>query len=194
MKKIAIYCRVSSSEQNCDRQEFDLREYAEASNYQVVGVWKETAPGTSPLKVRKELIGIAKKRKIEAILVTELTRWGRSTIDLIQTLNQLSSWNISLLTMTAWEYDLSTPHGKLIAMNMAALAEFERDLLSERVKSGLRCAKAKGKKLGRPKGGRAVEKYKAKVVPLLGTMSYREISQKFSISKDTVGKIKARYG
>ena len=74
------------------------------------------------------------------ILVTELTRWGRSMLDLFHTLQDLQAWNVSLIAQTGLQLDLRSAQGKLIASLMAALAEFERDLLRERVRSGIAAA------------------------------------------------------
>ena len=80
---------------------------------------------------------LAQARKIDAILVTELTRWGRSTIDLLQTLEQLNKWNVSVIAQTGSQFDLSSAQGKMIAGVLSVLSQFERDLISERTKSGL---------------------------------------------------------
>ena len=93
---------------------------------------------------RKAVLALAQSREIDAILVTELTRWGRSTLDLFHTLNDLQSWGVSLIAQTGLQFDLSTPQGKLIATMMSALAEFERDLLRERVRSGIAAAQKRG--------------------------------------------------
>ena len=82
-------------------------------------------------------MALAQDRQIDAIVVTELTRWGRSTIDLTQTLQQLQAWGVSLRAQTELQFDLSTPQGKMMASVMAALAEFERDVLGERIRSGI---------------------------------------------------------
>src|SRR5262249_29783593 len=74
--------------------------------------------------------------------VTELSRWGRSTQDLVQTLDDLHSWKVSVLAQTGLSFDLSTASGQLMRPTMAGLAEFERDLIRERVKSGLAAARA----------------------------------------------------
>lgn len=79
------------------------------------------------------------------MLVTELTRWGRSTQDLMSTLGELASWDASLIAQTGLTFDLSTPQGRLVASLMASLAEFEHELLRERVKSGIAAAKARGR-------------------------------------------------
>jgi hypothetical protein len=84
---------------------------------------------------RKKSLALAQAREIDVILVTELTRWGRSMLDLFHTLQDLQSWDVSLVAQTGLQFDLrSSAQGKLIASLMAALAEFERDLLRERVR------------------------------------------------------------
>ncbi|MGF1460004.1 MAG: recombinase family protein [Leptolyngbyaceae cyanobacterium] len=195
-KRIAIYCRVSTMDQSCDRQEQDLLHYATQANFQVVGVWKETAPGTRSSRVeREQVMALAQARKIDAVLVTELTRWGRSTLDLIQTLQALHSWQVSLIAQTGLQFDLTTPQGRLIAQLMAALAEFERDLVSERVRSGLAAAKARGKLLGRRPGQRIKSDPLApKVIQMVeaGT-AYRTVAHHLKLSKTTVTEIVKRH-
>ena len=70
-------------------------------------------------------MALAQARKIDNILVTELTRWGRSTIDLIHSLQELQNWGVSLIAQSGLQFDLRTSQGKLIASIMASLAEFE---------------------------------------------------------------------
>src|SRR5262249_54185203 len=81
--------------------------------------------------------------------VTELTRWGRSMLDLLHTLQDLQAWDVSLVAQTRLQVDLRSAQGKLIASLMAALAEFERDLLRERVRSGIAAARKRGVMFGR---------------------------------------------
>jgi putative DNA-invertase from lambdoid prophage Rac len=140
------FCRVSTDDQSCERQERDLRAFAKRAGHHIVGVFKETASGA------KKVMALAQAREIDAILVTQLSRWGRSTQDLVQTLDDLHSWKVSVLAQTGLSFDLSTASGKLMRTIMEGLAEFERDLIRERVKSGLATAKAKGVALGRQLG------------------------------------------
>jgi putative DNA-invertase from lambdoid prophage Rac len=185
----AIYCRVSSADQSCARQERDLKALAKKAGYRIIGVWKETASGAKDdRQQRQEVLALAQARKIDVILVTELTRWGRSMLDLLHTLRDLQSWNISLVAQTGLQLDLRSAQGKLIASLMAALAEFERDLLRERVRSGVAAAKKRGVKFGRQRGHRpTAERYADKVLHFVGAgQSYREISHRLGISKNTV--------
>src|SRR5258705_13497927 len=130
----ALYCRVSSADQTCSRQELDLRAYAKKAGYKVVGIWKETVSGAKDDRAeRKKVLALAQARSIDVILVTALTRWRRSMLELFHTLQDLQAWGVSLVAQTGLQFDLRSAQGKLIAFLMAALAEFERDLLRERV-------------------------------------------------------------
>jgi len=196
---VALYCRVSTSDQDNDRQERDLRAYAERAGYEVVAVFRETlsgirkAKGKRPVE-REKVLALAQAREIDAVLVTELTRWGRSTQDLMDTLHELTSWDVSLIAQTGLQFDLSTPNGKLIANLMASLAEFEHDLLRERVRSGIAAAKARGQRFGRRPGFRPSDEHSAEVVRLSKDegMSQREIAARLGLSKTTVNEVLKR--
>lgn len=195
-KEAAIYCRVSTADQSCERQERDLLAYAEKAGWHVAGIWKETASGSKDgRKARQKILALAQARKLDIILVTELTRWGRSTIDLIHTLQELQSWGVSLIAQSGLQFDLATSQGKLMASIMASLAEFESDLIKERVKSGIAAAKARGKKIGRQPGQRIKsDRLAPKVLSLIEERnSYRTIADKLSISKSTVTDIVKRH-
>ena len=199
-RRVAIYCRVSTSDQDCDRQERDLKGYADRANFEVVEVFKETlsgirkARGKQPIE-RKKVMELAQRREIDAVLVTEMTRWGRSTQDLMNTLGQLASWDVSLIAHTGLQFDLSTPQGKLIANLMASLAEFEHDLLRERVKSGIAAAKARGQTFGRRPGWRPSDRMAPKVIELSAAgYSQRRIAAELELSKTTVNEILKRHG
>jgi DNA invertase Pin-like site-specific DNA recombinase len=140
-------------------------------------------------------MALAQARKIDNILVTELTRWGRSTIDLIHSLQELQSWGVALIAQSGLQFDLRTSQGKLIASIMASLAEFERDLIRERVKSGIAAAQARGKKIGRQSGDRVkVDRLAPKVIKLVDSgQSYRQIASMLKISKTTVTEIIKRH-
>lgn len=196
VQRVAIYCRVSTTDQSCERQERDLLEYAALGNFEVVGVWKETVSGTKHDRTeRSKVMALAQSHSIDAILVTEMTRWGRSTIDLIETLQSLHSWHVSLIAQTGLQFDLNTPQGRLIAHLMASLAEFERDLVRERVRSGVAAAKARGQKFGRQPGQRVkADKLAPKVLQMVQSgYSYRKIAASLHLSKTTVLDIVKRH-
>lgn len=130
-----------------------------------------------------------------AILVTELSRWGRSTLDLLNTLRELENWKVSVIAMNGMAFDLSSPYGRMLATFLSGIAEFERDLISERVKSGLAVAKARGKRLGRQAGVRPKsDRLLPKVVAMRAEgRSYRWIARELGISKNTVADIVQRH-
>jgi putative DNA-invertase from lambdoid prophage Rac len=192
--QVAIYCRVSTDDQSCARQERDIRAFARRAGHQIVGVFKETASGARNDRVeRQKVMALAQAREIDAILVTELSRWGRSTQDLVQTLDDLHSWKVSVPAQTGLSFDLSTASGKLMRTIMAGLAEFERDLIRERVKSGLEAARSRGVILGRRIGHRPSDKKAKKVLAMhRDGLSYRLIGRNVGLSKNTVMEIVRR--
>lgn len=161
----------------------------------MIKVFKEKGSGTKLDRAeRKKILALAQAREIDCVLVTELSRWGRSTIDLLGTLRELESWKVSVIAMSGMTFDISTPHGRMMATFLSGIAEFERDLISERVKSGLAAAKARGKKLGRQTGQRPKsDRLAPKVVAMIEEgRSYRWIARDLGISKNTVMDIVKR--
>jgi putative DNA-invertase from lambdoid prophage Rac len=194
-QRAAIYCRVSTADQSCARQERDLVAFAARAGYQVVGVFKETGSGVKLDRAeRKRVMALAQRREIEAVLVTELSRWGRSTIDLLNTLRELEAKRVSVITMNGFAFDLATPHGRMLATMIAGIAEFERELIQERVRSGLASARARGKKLGRQLGQRPKsDRLSPQVLELVSqSQSYRLVARQLGISKNTVADIVRR--
>jgi putative DNA-invertase from lambdoid prophage Rac len=162
----------------------------------VVGLFKETASGVRLDRVeRRKVMALAQARRIDAVVVTELTRWGRSTLDLLQTLRSLQAWKVSVIAQTGLQFDLGTSQGRMLASMMAALAEFERDLLCERIRSGMAAAKARGRKLGRQPGQRPKsDRLSPMVLAMIGDgLSYRTIAKRLGISKNTVVDIVKRH-
>ena len=195
-QRAAVYCRVSTSDQSCERQQLDLAAFAQRGHYDVVSVFKETASGNRADRIeRAEVIALARDRQIEVVLVTELTRWGRSTTDLLASLQELEACGVSVIAQTGLQFDLKSPQGKLFSSLMAALTEFERDLLRERVRSGIAAARGRGVKFGRQPGVRVkADRYTDRVVCLRAQgQSYRGIAQVLRLSKNTVMEIIQRH-
>ena len=193
--RAALYCRVSTADQSCARQERDLTAFASRAGYEVVGVFKEAGSGVKLDRAeRKKVIALAQRREIDAVLVTELSRWGRSTLDLLDTLKELESWRGSVIAMNGLAFDLATPHGRMMATIIAGIADFERELLQERIRSGIAAAKARGKRLGRQPGQRPKsDRLTPKVLTLVADgRSYRLIARELGLSKNTVFEIVKR--
>jgi putative DNA-invertase from lambdoid prophage Rac len=193
--RAALYCRVSTADQSCARQERDLATFAERSGYEVVGTYKEIASGVKLDRAeRRKVLALVQRREVDAVLVTELSRWGRSTTDLLATLKELETRRVSLVALNGITFDLTTPHGRMMATLLAGIAEFERELIQERIRSGIAAAKARGKKLGRQPGQRPKsDRLAPKVLALIAQgRSYRLVGREVGLSKNTVASIVKR--
>ena len=153
----------------------------------------EASPKRPP--ARDRILRLAQRRQIDAVLVTEVSRWGRSTQDLLATLHQLAGWNVSVVAMNGMALELGTPHGRMMATVLAGVAQFERELISERVRSGLAAARERGVKLGRQPGQRPkADRLAPKVLQAVADgRSYRWIARDLGISKNTVLDIVKRH-
>ena len=194
-QRVAIHCRVSTADQSCERQERDLVAFASRAGDEVVGIFKETGSGVRLDRAeRKKVMALAQQRAIDAVLVTELSRWGRSTLDLLHTLEELEGRRVSVIAVNGMAFDLATPHGRMMATVLAGLAAFERELLQERIRSGIAAAKARGKRLGRQRGQRPKsDRLAPKVLALVAQgRSYRLIGRELGLSKNTVADIVKR--
>jgi DNA invertase Pin-like site-specific DNA recombinase len=195
-QRAALYCRVSTADQSCARQERDLAAFATRAGYAVIGIYKETGSGVKLDRAeRRKVMALAQARQIDAVLVTELSRWGRSTADLLASLRELEAWRVSLVALNGMAFDLSTPHGRMLATVLAGIAEFERELIQERIRSGIAAAKARGKKLGRQPGQRPKsDRLAPKVLALVAQgRSYRLVGREVGLSKNTVAEIVKRH-
>ena len=195
-QRAALYCRVSTTDQSCARQERDLAAFAARAGYEVVGTFKETGSGVKLDRAeRRRVMALAQARQIDAVLVTELSRWGRSTTDLLATLQELEARRVSVIALNGMAFDLATPHGRMIATVLAGIAAFERELTQERIRSGIAAAKARGKRLGRQPGDRPKsDRLAARVMALVATgRSYRLVAREVGLSKNTVADIVKRH-
>lgn len=195
-QRAAIYCRVSTADQSCERQERELRAFAERAGYEIVAVFRETGSGAKENRAeRRKVMTLAQGRHIDAVLVTELSRWGRSTLDLLETLRELEARRVSVVAMSGMTFDLSSATGRMMATVLSGIAEFERDLLRERVRSGLAAARARGRVLGRQTGQRPKsDRLAPRVLALVEAgRSYRLIGRELGLSKNTVAAIVQRH-
>ena len=150
--RLAIFARVSTSEQTVAPQLDALEAYARARGLDVVQVY--TDGGVSGSKDRgpalDELMLKARRRSFDAVAVVKLDRLARSTRHLTQLAAELEALSVDLIVVDQG-IDTSTPAGRLLFNMLAAIGEFELDLIRERTRAGLRAARKRGKRLGRPK-------------------------------------------
>jgi DNA invertase Pin-like site-specific DNA recombinase len=134
------------------RQTSELREYAERRGWRIAGEFVDSeVSGSRDRRPQLDaLMEWAKARRVDVILTWKLDRWGRSLKHLVNSLAELESLGVTLVALRD-NLDLSTPAGRLMFHVIGAMAEFERSLIQERVRAGLRNARTKGKKLGRPR-------------------------------------------
>lgn len=192
VQRAAIYARVSTSDQSCDRQIAELTDYATRIGCEVAGIFKETGTGAkTDRSERNKVIELARKRQIDLVLVSELSRWGRSTPDLRSTIEDLAKRGVALRALNGPDFDITTAQGKLMLNLLASISEFERDLLRERIKSGIAHARSKGTKTGRAIGRPAFDRSDVVKSLLAKGNSVRAVAAEFGISKTTVMKVKA---
>ncbi|HEV2474012.1 MAG TPA: recombinase family protein [Chthonomonadales bacterium] len=148
--RAGLYARVSThDQQTLSMQNRALREYAARRGWTIVMQAKEVGSGATQRQMREKLIEAARRREIDVVLVWRLDRWGRSVTDLLATLQELEHLGVGFVSLTE-ALDLTTPAGRAMAGLLAVFAEFEREILRERVRAGLAHARANGKRLGRP--------------------------------------------
>jgi DNA invertase Pin-like site-specific DNA recombinase len=161
----------------------------------VIGTFKETGSGMKLDRAeRRKVMALAQARHIDAVLVTELSRWGRSTTDFLATLKELEAHRVSVIALNGMAFDLATPHGRMIATVLAGIAEFDRELAQERIRSGIAAAQARGKRLGRQLGERPKsDRLAPRALALIDQgRSYRLVGRELGLSKNTVAGIVKR--
>jgi DNA invertase Pin-like site-specific DNA recombinase len=150
MYRAGLYARVSTNDQQTiPLQMRALRDYVAKRGWTVALQVKEVGSGASERQLREQLLEAARRRAIDVVLVWRLDRWGRSVTDLLATLQELEHLGVGFVSLTE-ALDLTTPMGRAMAGVLAVFAQFEREILQERVRAGLAHARQNGKKLGRP--------------------------------------------
>jgi DNA invertase Pin-like site-specific DNA recombinase len=185
--RAALYARVSShDQQTLPMQNRALREYAARRGWAITMQVKEVGSGASQRQLREKLMDAARRRDIDVVLVWRLDRWGRSVADLLATLQELEHLGVGFVSLTE-ALDLTTPAGRAMAGLLAVFAEFERDVLRERVRAGLAHARENGKRLGRPI---TAALHADQVRKLRGSgLSKSEIARRLNIGRTSVRRI-----
>jgi putative DNA-invertase from lambdoid prophage Rac len=149
-ERAAIYARVSTHDQQTLPMQLEaMRAYVERKGWQVTLTVEEVGSGAKTRPRREELLRAARRKEIDVIVVWRLDRWGRSLVDLIATLQELTALKVGFISLSE-ALDLTTPSGRAFAGMLAVFAEFERDILRDRVKAGIAQARKEGRPHGRP--------------------------------------------
>jgi len=185
--RAGLYARVSThDQQTIPLQVRALREYAARRGWTVAMQIKEVGSGASERELREKFLEAARRREIDVVLVWRLDRWGRSVADLIATLQELSHLGVGFVLLTE-ALDLTTPTGRAMAGLLAVFAEFEHEILRERVRAGLAHAREHGKRLGRP-ATTALHADEVRKLDRAG-VSKAEIARRLQIGRTSVRRI-----
>lgn len=182
--RVGLYARVSThDQQTLPMQLRQMKEYIKNRKWKLAAEFQEIGSGAKVRPKREELLKMARRREIDAILVWKLDRFGRSLVDLVTTLNELRNLEVVFVSLTE-SLDFSTPSGRAMAGMLSTFAEFERDIIRERVKAGIANARENGRPHGRPQTA-ALKKDKIKELKISG-MNNSQIAKKLKISRGSV--------
>ena len=189
MFRAALYSRVSTNDQHTlSMQSRNMREYAARRGWSIAMQVREVGSGAAQREAREKLLDAARRREIDIVVVWRLDRWGRSVTDLLATLQELEHLGVGFVSLTE-ALDLTTPSGRAIAGLLAVFAEFEREILRERVRAGLADAKRNGQRLGRPMTA-GLHADKVRKLHRAG-VSKAEIARRLRIGRTSVRRILA---
>jgi DNA invertase Pin-like site-specific DNA recombinase len=190
MFRVGLYARVSThDQQTLSLQMRAMREYAAKRGWTIAAQIKEVGSGAAERELRENLLAAARRREIDVVLVWRLDRWGRSLVDLVVTLKELAELGVSFVSLSE-ALDLTTPTGRAMAGLLSVFAEFEHEILRERIRAGIAEARLKGKRFGRPltaakKAGQIRKLYRAGI-------SKAEIARRLEIGRTSVRRVLAR--
>lgn len=179
-----MYLRVSTADQNTELQRREVEQYLKSRGWSAMIIFEEKASGTNDSRAEfQRMMKMARSRQFDIVVCWKLDRLFRSMKHLVVTLNELQELGVQFISMRD-QINMSTSSGRLMTHLLAAFAEFEADIIRERVMSGLKNAKAKGKILGRPKviNPNVVMSLRQK------GLSLSEIARQIGVSKSSVSK------
>jgi DNA invertase Pin-like site-specific DNA recombinase len=189
--RVAIYARVSTTDQTCETQLRELRDYASRRGWVIAQEYVDT--GWSGAKAaRPELLRLladAEQHYFDTVIVWKIDRFGRTVLQLLQNVNRLKAWGISFIATTQGiDTSDDNPMATFILHVMAAFAELERSMIQERVKVGMLTAQRKGIVCGRRKA--VYDRDRARALKRAGS-SVREIGRALGVGKSTVARLLA---
>lgn len=192
MARTFLYCRVSTSDQSTDNQ---VRE-VEGAGFKVEPrrIIVETISGSVSAMERKGFAKLLDRMEAgDVLLVTKLDRLGRNAMDVRATVDRLAGEGIRVHCLALGGVDLTSPAGRMTMQVIAAVAEFERDLLIERTQAGLSRAKAQGKTLGRPQSLTATQQTEILAARKVGA-SLGVLAAKYGVSRAAIQRVEKRAG
>lgn len=189
---MAIYARVSTTDQTTENQVLDLQRYCATRGWKALEPFTDT--GISGAKedrpALRQVMELVRKRQVDIVLVWRFDRFARSLTHLVHALEEFRQRGVGFASYQEG-IDTDTAQGKMVFGFLASIAEFERSIIIERINAGLRRAKARGKTFGRP------NLYKDKIpaiMELRGKASIRQIAARTGVSKSVVQKVLSRNG
>jgi DNA invertase Pin-like site-specific DNA recombinase len=184
--RVALYGRVSTVEQSSAMQLGEMREYCQRRKWEIVEEITDTVSGSKESRPGlNRLLADAKRRKFDAVLVYRYDRFARSLRQLVNALAEFDALGIHFVSLHEG-VDTSTPNGRLVFGIFASIAEFERELIRSRVRSGLAAARAKGKKLGRPR--KMVDRHRIAALRAQG-LGWKKIAKSLGCGVSTVLRV-----
>ena len=188
MSRVFAYCRVSTADQNTKNQSMEIK--AAGFAIEKHRLFEENISGSMAAKQRSGFVKlIDRMEEGDVLVVTKLDRLGRNAMDVRTTVEQLASSGIRVHCLALGGVDLTSPAGKMTMQVIAAVAEFERDLLIERTQAGIIRAKAAGKKFGRPPTLNT-EECAAVFERLDAGVSIAEIARQFKTTRQTIMRVR----
>ena len=182
-KRVAIYTRISTGDQNPDLQKRELADYCERRGWQIAGTYGDVMSGAKDKRPSLDkLMADATRGKFDVVAVWKFDRFARSTSHLLRALEEFSALAIDFVSITE-AIDTSTPAGKMVFIVLGAVAELERGIIRERVVAGQRAARRRGVRFGRPTV--KVDTDRARKLRKQG-LSWREIAAQVGVPKDTL--------
>jgi len=182
--RAGLYARVSThDQQTLPMQLAAMRDYAKKRKWAVTVEIKDVGSGASARAKRESLIAAARRREIDLVVVWRLDRWGRSLVDLVNTLQELNVLDVGFVSLSE-ALDLTTPSGRALAGMLAVFAEFERDILRDRVKAGIAQARREGKPHGRPQTAAKLVKEMQRLRK--SGLSNRAIAKRLAVGRTSV--------
>lgn len=196
--RVAVYARVSTSGngQSPEMQTRELREYAERRGWKVSSEYVDV--GISGSKEKRpeldRLMADAHRRRFDAVIVWKFDRFARSVSHLLRALETFNALGIAFVSLSE-SLDTSTPAGRMVFTVLGAVAELERSLIAERVRAGMRNARAKGKKIGRPPRTELTSEDRRNIAEAYWGRkgSFRQLAKRFETSIGTVQRCVLAY-